>query len=969
MAKSKTSVSRRRRHCCALGFLVAVVLVGFISINVSLPSFLIDDPAQLPPVVYRNARFKTEDMENPYFNENLTRPGEPYISFDAYLDCLAQRLNVDRHTKQELPFAQWNTTMPYLVVPVTVEQGDMKALACNMSVAVRHLTYVQNGGVGSMTAFLDGVAAAFAFTRRLKVVRMPHNFGYSVALNVAMRDALSMPFEEVPFLMMGNNDVRFPAGMLEAGMPQMYAQSLAGRARVAELEAEVATEPNEHTPPRFRDVPLRSTDGRHVLVTSRLLPDRIRYMSKDERRNAFKDYYGQLYVDHNTQTAFWGLTRLAMEVTGYFDENCYPAYYEDTDYLRRLWLLGFKALYIRGYEGNGMRHIGGGSVMGVQGFRPAARLRDVVSFIKAATYVIHRLYSSEYMAEKYNSSSRTWSEWERNEPFPRERLPLDAFVVNEGRNLAITELQRTAVQYYSVMSPRARFAVSTPAQLMERQNATMMAFFGSYMHKFSGYYSDKGKLRVRPLVEGSLKISSFTAAASAFTTQPTLADKKPYFDENLTRPGEPYISFDAYLDCLAQRLNVDRHTKQELPFAQWNTTMPYLVVPVTVEQGDMKALACNMSVAVRHLTYVQNGGVGSMTAFLDGVAAAFAFTRRLKVVRMPHNFGYSVALNVAMRDALSLPFEEVPFLMMGNNDVRFPAGMLEAGMPQMYAQSLAGRARVAELEAEVATEPNEHTPPRFRDVPLRSTDGRHVLVTSRLLPDRIRYMSKDERRNAFKDFAGPLYVDHNVETAFWGLTRLAMEVTGYFDENCYPAYYEDTDYVRRMWLLGFQSFHVRGFERRPMRHIGGGSVVGVGKFKPAPHLSDIPPFIRASAYIVKIAFPYHYTMAKYELPNIGWPDAMKKEPYRSQHFPLDAYVLNERRNAAITELQHLAIEFQTISSAKTIFGAASPEDALQRRNKTVFKNLRMVALDYVLYYRDGDKLRVALSRVNSTVAA
>nr|ACS87817.1 putative galactofuranosyltransferase [Angomonas deanei] len=180
------------------------------------------------------------------------------------------------------------------------------------------------------------------------------------------------------------------------------------------------------------------------------------------------------------------------------------------------------------------------------------------------------------------------------------------------------------------------------------------------------------------------------------TTTQWPADKLPgALDGSLTRKMEPYISFDAYLDCLAQRLNVDRHTKQELPFAQWNTTMPYLVVPVTVEQGDMKALACNMSVAVRHLTYVQNGGVGSMTAFLDGVAAAFAFTRRLKVVRMPHNFGYSVALNVAMRDALSMPFEEVPFLMMGNNDVRFPAGMLEAGMPQMYAQSLAGRARVA----------------------------------------------------------------------------------------------------------------------------------------------------------------------------------------------------------------------------------------------------------------------------------
>jgi glycosyltransferase involved in cell wall biosynthesis len=365
------------------------------------------------------------------------------------------------------------------------------------------------------------------------------------------------------------------------------------------------------------------------------------------------------------------------------------------------------------------------------------------------------------------------------------------------------------------------------------------------------------------------------------------------------RPGESFISFHRYLRCLDKRLNVDHRTRTEHPFTNVNATMPYLVLPVTVEQGDMKALMCNMSVQVRHIMYVQNGGVGSMTAFLDRVQEAFAFTSRLKLPRLPHNYGYSVALNVAMRDALSMPFDEVPFLMMANNDVRIPGGMLEDGLPQMYAHSLAGRARVAELEAEVATEPNEYTPERFREVPLRSTDGRHVLVTSRLLPDRIRYQTKEQRRTAFADYYGALYIDHNDQTAFWGLTRLAMEVTGYFDENCYPAYYEDTDYLRRLWLLGFKSLQVAGWEKTPMRHIGGGSVLSVKPFVPAPAFADVPEFVRAATYVIRQLYSFHYTVAKYRIKDGQWPDAERREPYPAEHLPLDAYVLNEQRNAGV----------------------------------------------------------------------
>ena len=41
-----------------------------------------------------------------------------------------------------------------------------------------------------------------------------------------------------------------------------------------------------------------------------------------------------------------------------------------------------------------------------------------------------------------------------------------------------------------------------------------------------------------------------------------------------------------------------------------------------------------------------------------------------------------------------------------------------------------------------------------------------------------------------------------LDTACAAITKRAIEVIGYFDENCYPAYYEDCDYHRRALLAG-----------------------------------------------------------------------------------------------------------------------------------------------------------------------
>lgn len=42
--------------------------------------------------------------------------------------------------------------------------------------------------------------------------------------------------------------------------------------------------------------------------------------------------------------------------------------------------------------------------------------------------------------------------------------------------------------------------------------------------------------------------------------------------------------------------------------------------------------------------------------------------------------------------------------------------------------------------------------------------------------------------------------------SFFGLNRIAIEKVGYFDENFYPIYFEDSDYTRRLALAGIP-FH------------------------------------------------------------------------------------------------------------------------------------------------------------------
>ncbi|EPY18648.1 beta galactofuranosyl glycosyltransferase [Strigomonas culicis] len=200
---------------------------------------------------------------------------------------------------------------------------------------------------------------------------------------------------------------------------------------------------------------------------------------------------------------------------------------------------------------------------------------------------------------------------------------------------------------------------------------------------------------------------------------------------------------------------------------------------VTVDLSDLKALMCNISVPIRRMTYVVNSDVSAVVHLFRDVERVFRFTARLRVHWPGYNMGFSGAANYGMRDALRYPFDEVPFFFILNNDIRFPAATLPASLPEFRRVTRQDKAVLAGLLEEVAKEPSEHTPLDRRHPLLRSSDNRTLLVTSTALPDRIRYMPYEKRKEIFRKHSGGLFFDDGGDPAAFGMSRLAMETVGF----------------------------------------------------------------------------------------------------------------------------------------------------------------------------------------------
>ncbi|KAK7199507.1 hypothetical protein NESM_000927700 [Novymonas esmeraldas] len=211
-----------------------------------------------------------------------------------------------------------------------------------------------------------------------------------------------------------------------------------------------------------------------------------------------------------------------------------------------------------------------------------------------------------------------------------------------------------------------------------------------------------------------------------------------------------------------------------------------------------------------------------------------------------------------------------------------------------------------------------------------------------------------QRRTAFAGFYGEVHPSSSPNSAFWGMTRLALEVVGLFDENCYPAYFEDTDFGRRLELLGLKRFTVPGWEKTPLLHIGGGSrlVTDTGLHAPE-HAAGMRAFMKGSTAIIRRSFWEDYAQMKYGAPGLGDASVMV-EPNAQDGTPLDAFVINERRRCTIEQLEQRLIDkvranplIPDVEMAAMIWEAeTAPGNPIHRR------------INGAKYYRNGTSLRL-----------
>ncbi|KAF8290570.1 putative beta galactofuranosyl glycosyltransferase [Trypanosoma cruzi] len=261
-----------------------------------------------------------------------------------YIHCVGERLLVDPTTRRLGGNNNGTDVIPLMVVPLMLDLMDFRRMMCNINVPIRLLVLVQNGREAMLSLCLQELERVYGWSGRLVVSRHPENIGYSAAVNIGLRLALSLPREEVPFAFVTNSDVKFSPDLLPNLLRDVHEMARHDAARMDELAAEVANEPSEYSPVLRRGLrELCSTVNDSRLSTSALLPDRIRYASVKEREKTFSKHYGHFcaYYKGSCFTSVM-LTRLAISTVGYFDENFYPAYVEDVDYSLRLRLLGFQ---------------------------------------------------------------------------------------------------------------------------------------------------------------------------------------------------------------------------------------------------------------------------------------------------------------------------------------------------------------------------------------------------------------------------------------------------------------------------------------------------------------------------------------------------------------------------------------------------------------------------------------------------
>jgi galactofuranosyltransferase len=410
------------------------------------------------------------------------------------------------------------------------------------------------------------------------------------------------------------------------------------------------------------------------------------------------------------------------------------------------------------------------------------------------------------------------------------------------------------------------------------------------------------------------------------------------------RPGEAKVSFEQFAGCLGVLLDVDPVNRTEVPRTDpTNRQQLPLLISVTVgNTQDLKAMICNLTVPYKYIVLAQTGDSPEMTPFFDLLMRVFDFTARLVVLQLKEGPGFAAAVNAGLREALRHPFDEVPFVHIVHNDVRYRGNTLAMSVKNAYMDVEGDKAVIAQLEAEVKTEPNSYTPlmrqpkglraPITLDSPLPQLRGEpYTLVTSMLLPDRVRYMTQDERNAVFSRHISFSFHNGRGEYTAVYLSRLAVLTVGFFDENYYPIMFDDTDFRWRASLLGFTELRLSEFDKsivafdvdctnvkvdgvvgppRPPNPLPGARGLAA-KAAANDHKPQLSPAARALLQECAVAFSkavqFHYMEAKWGVLEMAeLQDAVtERQPYSSEafsgrrHLPLDAWVVDAHRIAAV----------------------------------------------------------------------
>ncbi|KPI85055.1 galactofuranosyltransferase lpg1-like protein [Leptomonas seymouri] len=409
------------------------------------------------------------------------------------------------------------------------------------------------------------------------------------------------------------------------------------------------------------------------------------------------------------------------------------------------------------------------------------------------------------------------------------------------------------------------------------------------------------------------------------------------------RAGETKVSFVRFASCLAAMLAVEPVNRTEMPRTDPANTqqLPFLVSVTAGNTQDLKAMICNLSVSYKYIVLAQTGDTPEMTPFFDLLIRVFRFTQRLVVLQFKESIGFAGALNAGLREALRHPFDEVPFVHVVHNDVRYLRTALATSITDAYLDFQRDKEVIERLEAEVKTEPNEHTPlirrphglraPLSPNNPLPQLNSKpSVLVTSALLPDRLRYMDVKQRQKQFEGHTS--FVFHNSRSEYTAvyLSRLAVLTVGFFDENFYPVMFDDTDFRWRAAMLGFSEIRLADFDNdaiafdvdctnakvdgehegppQPTRLLPVGraqrAVPADGKLQLSPVTKAL---LRECATAFNLAVQFHYMSAKWGTKNFLELAQGRTElqPYASEtfsgkkHLPLDAWVVDTRRIAEV----------------------------------------------------------------------